>query len=126
MNRKSFNIREIAKESDVVNRLFEDLFRYKTEEINHLTSASARDTKTYREAETGLQVYSNVSSTSTLKTIAFAKSYDDIFNISIENVGTAFSTIITSFTASEMTVKINANTTATKVKFFWRVTGTLG
>jgi prophage DNA circulation protein len=112
-------------EADFVNRLFEELYQHKIEEVVHTNSESTAQYKTFRETETGISVFNPATATTFTSIIPFNKKYSTVFNASLDNIGTASDVVITDITQSQMTVRINATSTSTKVKFFWRVTGSL-
>ena len=124
MKRPIFSVKEMNKqEADIVNRSFQELYQHKIEEVLHTNSATSNQVKSFRSVETGLKVIDTASSTSMTVTVPFQTKYQSVLSIDLNDVGTAFSTIIQSFTASEMVVKINATSTSTKVKFFYRISG---
>jgi len=127
MKRKIFNVREVNKEeANIMNSMFDELYKFKKEEVVHRNSAGTLVIQSYRESETGRLVLSPVSSTSLSTTVAFSKKYSDILNISLTPIGaSAFSSWVSSFTASEMVIKIDATSTAVTAKIDYKITGTL-
>lgn len=126
MKRKIFNINKVDKtEADIMNKSFEELYQHKIEETHHTNSAGTLQLKTYRQAETGVGFYANASSITISHNVIFSVKYNNVFHVEVTPIGTAIRTIITDVTQSQMTVKINATSTSTEVKFFYKVTGSL-
>lgn len=124
MKRKIFNINKVDKtEADIINKSFEELYQHKLEETAHRNSAGSLELRTYRGAETGEVLYANASSITFSHTIIFATKYNHIFHTDITPIGTAVRAFITDITQSQMTIKINATSTSTKVRVLYRVVG---
>lgn len=124
MKRKAFHFKKVdVTEADQLNRSVDDLYKHKIEEVIHSNSASETTLNTYRLTETGFEVDNFITATSIYKTIPYNQKFAQVFSIQLTPVGSAAEVHLISFTASEFVVKVNAETTATKSRFFWRVTG---
>jgi hypothetical protein len=113
------------QEADVLNKMLEEIYRFKIEEVKHKNSASTDSLNSYRETETGLFFQASATATTFTATISFQTKYQTVFGIQITPVGTATNYFVQSFDGSSAQVKVVTDATSDNIKFFYRVTGSL-